>query len=576
MFINKNSFRFIFSKEFFKSSIILMIMWIIFSILELIGISTIPLILSAFLDKNQLYQIPILHNFYGNFNLNNNENYLIYFFMFIIFVFFIKNLFFVFLVFVETKIYKNISLIVKKKIFEYYFYLPFESHLKQNSSDVVRKITLDTGNTITYFISFLTFISQLILFSIIISFLFLNNFLVTFIALGFFLTIFSLIYLYSNDRLVKIGKEKQIITGEILKLINESINSIKEVILYNKNLFLNSIFSKKQNQVQQTILKITLLKRIPKSIYEFLSIVLISAMMLFLTRYNSLEDSLVFVTLFVVSLLRLLPAINLCTLNISNMKATEYSFNLIHEKLNLINKNNLHQTQGSKSHEIFFNSKIEFKNTSFSYDKKEVFKNLNFIIPKNSIIGIYGESGSGKSTLVNLLCGLLNLREGKILIDEKNINDVKNSWQSKIGYIPQDIYILDDSIKNNIIFNNEDNTNIDKDLKNVIDISQLNKLIDSLSEGLDTKVGDRGINISGGQRQRIAIARALYHKPDVLIFDEATNSLDEITENNLMDSIYSIKGKTIIIISHNIKTLNRCEKIFKIESKSIKEIKKIN
>ena len=576
MFINKNSFRFIFSKEFFKSSIILMIMWIIFSILELIGISTIPLILSAFLDNNQLYQIPILHNFYGNFNLNNNENYLIYFFIFIIFVFFIKNLFFVFLVFVETKIYKNISLIVKKKIFEYYFYLPFESHLKQNSSDVVRKITLDTGNTITYFISFLTFISQLILFSIIISFLFLNNFLVTFIALGFFLTIFSLIYLYSNDRLVKIGKEKQIITGEILKLINESINSIKEVILYNKNLFLNSIFSKKQNQVQQTILKITLLKRIPKSIYEFLSIVLISAMMLFLTRYNSLEDSLVFVTLFVVSLLRLLPAINLCTLNISNMKATEYSFNLIHEKLNLINKNNLHQTQGSKSHEIFFNSKIEFKNTSFSYDKKEVFKNLNFIIPKNSIIGIYGESGSGKSTLVNLLCGLLNLREGKILIDEKNINDVKNSWQSKIGYIPQDIYILDDSIKNNIIFNNEDNTNIDKDLKNVIDISQLNKLIDSLSEGLDTKVGDRGINISGGQRQRIAIARALYHKPDVLIFDEATNSLDEITENNLMDSIYSIKGKTIIIISHNIKTLNRCEKIFKIESKSIKEIKKIN
>ena len=576
MFINKNSFRFIFTKEFFKSSIILIIMWIIFSILELIGISTIPLILSAFLDKNQLYQIPILHNFYSSFNLENNENYLIYFFILIIFVFFIKNLFFVFLVFVETKIYKNISLTVKKKIFEYYFYLPFESHLKQNSSDVVRKITLDTGNTITYFISFLTFISQLILFSIIISFLFLNNFLVTFVALGFFLIIFSLIYLYSNDRLVKIGKEKQIITGEILKLINESINSIKEVILYNKNSFLNSIFSKKQNQVQQTILKITLLKRIPKSIYEFLSIVLISAMMLFLTRYNSLEDSLVFVTLFVVSLLRLLPAINLCTLNISNMKATEYSFNLIYEKLNLINKNNLHETQSSKSSEIFFNGKIEFKNTSFSYDKKEVFKNLNFIIPKNSIIGIYGESGSGKSTLVNLLCGLLNLREGKILIDEKNINDVKNSWQSKIGYIPQDIYILDDSIRNNIIFNNEDNTNINKDLKNVIDISQLNKLIDSLSDGLDTKVGDRGINISGGQRQRIAIARALYHKPDVLVFDEATNSLDEITENNLMDSIYAIKGKTIIIISHNIKTLNRCEKIFKIESKSIKEIKKIN
>ena len=576
MFINKNSFKFIFTKEFFKSSIIFIIMWIIFSILELIGISTIPLILSAFLDNNQLYQIPILHNFYSSFNLYDNENYLIYFLVLIIFVFLIKNLFFVFLVFVETKIYKSISLVIKKKIFEHYFHLPFESHLKQNSSDVVRKITLDTGNAITYVISFLTFISQLILFSVVISFLFINNFLVTFVALGFFLIIFSLIYLYSNDRLVKLGKEKQIITGEIIKIINESINSIKEVILYNKNSFLNSIFSKKQNQVQQTILKITLLKRIPKSIYEFLSIVLISMMMLFLTKYNSLEDSLVFVTLFVVSLLRLLPAMNLSTLNISNMKATEYSFNLIYEKLNLVKHNSLHKAQGLKNSEIFFSNKIEFKNISFSYDKKEVFENLNFIISKNSFIGIYGESGSGKSTLVNLLCGLLNSKEGEILIDEKNINDVKNSWQSKIGYIPQDIYILDDSIKNNIIFNDENNTNIDKDLKNVIEISQLNRLIDSFNDGLDTKVGDRGINISGGQRQRIAIARALYHKPDVLIFDEATNSLDEITENNLMDSIYEIKGKTIIIISHNPKTLNRCEKIFKIEGKSIREIKKIN
>ena len=140
-------------------------MWIIFSILELIGISTIPLILSAFLDNNQLYQIPILHNFYSSFNLYDNENYLIYFLVLIIFVFLIKNLFFVFLVFVETKIYKSISLVIKKKIFEYYFHLPFESHLKQNSSDVVRKITLDTGNAITYVISFLTFINYFYNFS---------------------------------------------------------------------------------------------------------------------------------------------------------------------------------------------------------------------------------------------------------------------------------------------------------------------------------------------------------------------------------------------------------------------------
>jgi len=549
-------------------------MWFIFSVLELIGISTVPLILSALLDKNQLYQIPFLNHFYNDLTFENNENYLIFFFVFIILVFFVKNLFFIFLVFIEAKIYKNISLDVKKRIFEYYFTLPYKSHIKLNSAEVIRKITLDTGNTVTYFIGFLTFISQLILFFIIISFLFFNNFFVTFIALTFFIIIFSLIYLYSNDRLVKTGKQKQVVSGEILKLINESISSIKEVILYKKNYLIKNIFYKKQNLVQDTILKITLLKRIPKSIYEFLSIILICTMMIFLMRNGSLQESIIFVSLFVVSLLRLLPAINLCTLNISNMKATEYSFNLIMSKLNSIGSQKIYDKKNNTTSQYIFDKKIEFQNVSFSYDNKQILQNLNFSIEKNSIIGIQGESGSGKSTLVNLLCGLLEPTKGDIFVDKKNLKETKEYWQNKIGYIPQDIYILDDSIKNNIIFNNNEHiSNFHNDLNEAINISQLNELINDLKDGLDTKLGDKGINVSGGQRQRIAIARALYFKPDILIFDEATNSLDETTEKNLMDSIYSIKEKTIVIISHNIKILSRCKKVFKIENKNINEVK---
>ena len=196
------------------------------------------------------------------------------------------------------------------------------------------------------------------------------------------------------------------------------------------------------------------------------------------------------------------------------MKATDYSFNLIYEKINSINNNNLNIRQNEKSSEIIFKSEIKFKDASFSYDTKEIFKNLNFIVPKNSIIGIYGESGSGKSTLVNLLCRLLKLKTGEILIDNKNINNVKNLWQNKIGYIPQDIYILDDSIKNNIIFNNENDLNTKKDLQNVINISQLNKLVNSLGHGLDTRVGDRGLNISGFDINRKMLADLAVREPD--------------------------------------------------------------
>ena len=570
--INKNIFKLIFASEFKKISVVLILMWFFFSILELIGIATIPLILSVFLDNNQIYQIPFLHNFYDNFEIQNDQKYLTKFFILIIFVFFVKNTFFIFLVFVESKIYKNISLNIKKKIFKHYFDLSFEEHLKQNSSDIIRKITLDTSNAVTYLISFLSLISQIILFLVIISFLFYNNFLATFLVLSFFISVFSIIYLFSNHRLVRIGKEKQLKAGEILKLITEGIHSIKEVILYNRKSFLYSIFSNKQGLLQDKIFKITILKRIPKSIYEFMSVVAISLMMLFLIKYTSIEDSLIFVSLFVISLIRLLPAVSLCTLNVSNMKATEYSFQLIYEKLNLLENEFFYDSNNIKS---IFNEKIDFKNVKYSYDNKEVFDNLNFSIAKNSIVGIYGESGSGKSTLVNLLCGLLSSKNGEILIDNKNINEIKNLWQSNIGYIPQDVYILDDTIRNNIIFNDKkENLNSQKELDKIINISELDTLIKSLDDGLDTKVGDRGMNISGGQRQRIAIARALYRNPDLIIFDEATNSLDEKTEKNLLESIYSIKKKTLVIISHNIKTLNECDKIYKIEDKSIKEMKK--
>ena len=201
--------------------------------------------------------------------------------------------------------------------------------------------------------------------------------------------------------------------------------------------------------------------------------------------------------------------------------------------------------------------------------------NISFKIEKNSIIGIFGESGSGKSTILNLLTGLLKPTKGNISIDKFDLKDdkIKDLWQNIIGYIPQDNFLLDDTVKKNIIFSNKfeevNQTNLDK----AIYLAKIDKFISSLKDGIETKIGDRGINISGGQRQRIGIARALYNDPEVLIFDEATSSLDFETENEILDEIYAIKNKTIIMISHNLDSLKRCQKILKLKDGSVSDLK---
>jgi ABC-type bacteriocin/lantibiotic exporter with double-glycine peptidase domain len=201
--------------------------------------------------------------------------------------------------------------------------------------------------------------------------------------------------------------------------------------------------------------------------------------------------------------------------------------------------------------------------------------NISFKIEKNSIIGIFGESGSGKSTILNLLTGLLKPTKGNISIDKFDLKDdkIKDLWQNIIGYIPQDNFLLDDTVKKNIIFSNKfeevNQTNLDK----AIYLAKIDKFISSLKDGIETKIGDRGINISGGQRQRIGIARALYNDPEVLIFDEATSSLDFETENEILDEIYAIKNKTIIMISHNLESLNRCQKILKLKDGIVSDLK---
>ena len=224
---------------------------------------------------------------------------------------------------------------------------------------------------------------------------------------------------------------------------------------------------------------------------------------------------------------------------------------------------------------IPFSKNIKIENLTFSYKKQIILNDINLNIQKGDVIGIIGSSGSGKSTFIDLINGLLKPSMGEILVDGIDINKEKNDWKKNIGYVGQDIFLIDDTIKKNIAFGIEESEIDIKMLNEALLSSKLNAFIDTLEYGLNTKVGDRGIQLSGGQKQRIAIARALYSNPGFLIFDEATASLDEETEREIMKSIYDLKGdKTIIMIAHRLGTLKNCDKIFEIKQGILSPITK--
>ena len=442
----------------------------------------------------------------------------------------------------------------------------YSKYLNNSSSKITKIVITDSALAASYIISVVTILSQFFLFFFIVGLLAYVDFKITFYVIPTFGIIFLVFYLFTNKKLFRLGKEKQILNGKLLMQINNTFDNLKEVIIYNKIEYLISSFNKTLNESQKKTELISILKKLPRAIYEFLGVLFIFSIIFLSYSLNySQESTLILISLIAVAIIRILPSINLITQNISNIKSSEYSLKLISELAKEYQYKNMNKSHKEVVNTIDFNQEIVIKNVSFEYPgSKNKIKNLNFSIKKNSIVGIYGPSGSGKSTIINLLCGLLKPSSGEIIVDGKSINTNVNIWQKKISYVTQDNFLLDDDIRNNIIFSDKDNNFYDEKFQNVVKKTSIDGFINNFENKYQTQVGDKGIKLSGGQKQRISIARALYKSPELLIFDESTNALDSITEKEIIDEIYKIKGITIILISHKRDLLAKCDKILNI------------
>jgi len=557
-------------KNKFKLLIFLMFFAVIFETLS-IGI-IIPLINYFVYDSTFLLQSLNLENFLLTTNLSD-ENILVFILLSIVVIFLIKNIYMAFYYWFENKFAYKVRYDIGVRLFQKYLNSPYTFHIENNSSNLISKIEQETANygAGLMFVNIL-FVEILMLFGIAIFLFLIRPFETLFIVLVS-LPLSLIFYLMVKNVVSRLGKKREVAQKGKIKSMQQGLGAIKDIIIYKAQKNFIEIFHSDSNKMADVGMKTMFLLKLPKIWFELTSVIIITLLIFLLSSDDSGTKAVMSTMgIFLVAFIKMIPSINKILISLQNIRYSEAACDSLYVDLK-----KLDTTQSLKTEikQIDFQNEIRFENVFFSHSNKNnpTLENINILIKKNEFIGIQGETGSGKSTFVDLLVGLITPTSGKIFSDTVDIQKNIFSWRKNFGYVPQNLYLLDDTISNNIAIGQKNEEISKLKVDNSIKQSQLSKFISSLENGLQTMVGERGVKISGGEKQRIGIARALYNNPNILIFDEGTSALDSETEAKILKVLLQLKGKkTIIFISHKKSNLDFCDKRFKIENKQITQI----
>ena len=555
-------------KEYFS----LIFYMIIASFLEMISVSLIFAIVMSVLNPKFFFD----NNFYIfdflEIEKYTENNLIIFFLVFFLIIYLFKSGMLIYFYYRINKYVASIKQRLSNSFLKLYTKITWVDFVQKNSSEFIRNIIIETGIFSGAILQTLLIISETIILMGLISLLFYFEFKIMFL-ITCVISVFSLIiYMFAKKNLKKLSYERQQCDEKRLKNLNEFFNGFKILRIMSKFPTFINIHELNNNFLARIEIIQTTIQQLPKILFELVFMIIIVTF--FFTLYIlkiELVSILPITSLFIASSFKIIPSINKIINCNLNLKSSIPSVELINKEFH---KNHPHDEKLilTETKELQFKNLIELKNVTFKYlnTKRTSIENINLKILKGSQIGIIGESGAGKTTLIDIITGLIEPESGDILCDNKNIHKNLKSWQSKIGYIPQSVFLSDDDIKKNITLELDDKFINQDRLKQSIKDSNLDQIILELPKNLKTRIGEHGSRLSGGQRQRIGIARALYANPEILILDEATSSLDSLTENSIMDTINKFKGKkTVIIISHRESAVKNCDKIFKISNGKI-------
>ena len=539
-------------------------------ILETMSIGLIIPFMQTFINE-EVNQYLI--NFLNFFNIYPESKYNLIFILISILalVYTLKAFFLTFVSYAQIKLFADTRISLSNKLYDIYLNKPYSFHLNNNSSKLIRNIN-EIDLVVHIFKSLVLLVNETIVFLGISIFVILYEpigSLMVILFLGFFG------YLFFKKVQIKAeawGKTRQVHAGFSLKYLQEGFGSIKDLKILQRSNELVKNFTTNNKILKLCEIKQNFVDTLPKLWLEWL-VVLGFILLIFVTIFQGKELSYIvpLLGLFAAAAFRLMPSL---TRIMNAAQAILYHHAAMDAVINEFSqqrfKNNVNTASSKK---ILLTKEIVLKKVNFQYTNSGtlILRDINLNIKNGTAIGLIGESGIGKTTLINMILGLMQPTNGDIYVDGNSIFENIKSWQNQIGYVPQNVYLTDDTIRKNIAFalpeEKIDNSLVQKAVKN----AKLDSLVNNLNNGLDTKVGEFGDRISGGQRQRIAIARALYTDPKVFILDECTNSLDLKTEKQIIDEVNSLKGKkTIIMVTHRLPTLQNCDHIYRIDKEGLK------
>ena len=547
----------------------------VISFLEILSISLLIPLITTILDENFISNFVKSHFIF--LSKYTDTQIIIFMVSVIALIYFVKAISLMFFSWLQFSYVAKLEATLSKKLYQSYLTRPYNFFTKVNSSELIRNVTEEV-NRFTFYIIYqgLTLFLEIIIVFFISIFLFIFSPKITSLLLIFCVIISFFLVKFTKNKIINWSKERQFHSKMKIQHIQQGIGGIKEIkILGNEENFLK--YYDKHNQRYAILDKyFNMVSQCPRIVLEFFAILFF--IFIIITSFTSgISNTEILVTLgvFSAAAFRLIPSFNRINVGFQTLRYGITSIDVLYDEKSSLGQKKYYNHEKKNISNIektkFFEKKIKIQDLSFGYDTENILEGINLEIKKNSVIGIIGKSGSGKSTFIDLLIGLYTPNKGKIFVDEKDLSFSSNSWRNLIGYVPQNIYLLDDTLRKNVALGINNDSIDDEKVKLSLKLSQLEDFTENkLEDGINTNIGERGIKLSGGQRQRIGIARALYKNPEIIILDEATSSLDLDTERKLINTIQNIKHeKTIIIISHRASTLNICDKVYEIKDKRL-------
>lgn len=555
---------------------ILGIMIFVGGLLETLGVGAMIPVVTALLTpetlKEYVDKYPILQKICDLLGIQSVGQMTTALLLALMAIYVIKNLYLVYLVYRQNTFITQSRNQMISRVMGEFLNRPYEQYLGADIPTVFRITDSDIPQTFSLMLAMLQLASEVVVSGLIFIVLLCTDIFMTLFIMVLFGVMTLVIVKIFKPKLNKIGAKNQAIQSRIAKWRIQAIYGLKDVKVLNREEFFVRNYYETGKIGANVGRTYAVMNNIPRLLIETVFIVgVLTFIIIYMKGGGNVASMVSTLAAFGVAAMRVLPSVNRINTYITEISYNQPSLDFVYQNLQEGMKTDAMLAQRraySQKEKLELKDKIELNHISFHYpdSDKNIFTDAHMEVPKGKSVGIMGTSGAGKSTIVDILLGLLHAQEGEITCDGVDIFKNYESWLAQIGYIPQSIYLIDESIRDNIAFGIDADKIDEKRIWEVLEEAQLKEFVEELPNGLDTTIGDRGVRLSGGQRQRIGIARALYHDPEILVFDEATSALDNDTEAAVMDAVNSFHGKkTMIIIAHRLNTIEKCDIIYKVE-----------